>query len=838
MRLPILFDALWQDLKFGARQLRIHPAFALTAVSSLALGIGANTAIFTLVDQILLRLLPVERPHELVQLRAIGPRAGNQSGDGVHTFSYPAYVALRDRNSVLSGLSGQRVEPASLVGTDRSELINVGLVAGNFFQVLGVRPHLGRLLTPDDDRTRNSHPIAVLRYDFWRDRFGGRGEVVGSIIRLNGTPFTVVGIADRAFGGTDVSLPTEAWVPVMMKLAITPAWDGLDDERDAWFYLFGRLKPGVTFAQANAAMKVLYRQRQQEEVQREFFAKFPEQKDRFLRQDFSLIPASRGQSGLRRRFERPLLVLQWLVGVVLLIACTNVANLLLARGAARQREVAIRGALGASRTQLARQLFVESLLIALAGGAAGLFLSIWLARGLIRFLPFDPANLSLSPTPDLRILLFTSALTLLTALVFGLVPALRGSRLPAAATLKEEAGSISGGHTHVRLRKCFVALQVGLSALLLIGAGLFVRTLQNLRNVDLGFNLESVVMFGLRPATVYDPPRKLHVFRSVLESLSALPGVRSVAANRNRLLTGSRWDSSITLPGVEGRGDNQPWSYFNAVTPGYFETLGIPIKAGRDLSWSDWDSSRRVCLVNESFVNRYLDGATPVGRNMAQGARQTPDTEIVGVFADTRYDDVRGEIPRQTFINLAAILERVSGVTVYARIHGDPRQVLPLFRDQVRRVDPNLVVSDLRMLDEQLNMRLSNERILSFLSAGFALLATLLSIVGLHGVLSFVVARRTREIGIRMALGASRRSVVRLVFREMLFVILIGLTAGLAAGYLSGRYVESQLFGVRAEDPWVFAASGLALLAAALGAALLPAWRASHLDPVSALRCE
>jgi predicted permease len=827
-------DSIRQDLKYGIRQLRLNPGFTLAAVLSLALGIGANTAIFTLFDQIVLRLLPVRNPRELVQLRVEGGRFGSNSGDGVHTFSHPIYLALRDRNTVFSGLTGQRLESASLVGEDRSEMIRVGLVAGNFFNVFGVQPHLGRLLTPDDDKARLAHPVAVLQYDFWQKRFAGAGDIVGSTIRLNGAPFTVIGVSAPGFEGTDVGLQTQVWTPVMMKPVITPTWDALDDERTAWFYLFARLKPGVSIEEAQASMRVLYRQRQEEELQGQHFQRFPENRERFLRQSFSLVPASRGQSNIRSSFERPLVVLQWLVGFVLLIACTNVANLLLARGAARGREIAIRGALGAGRGRLIRQLFVESFLLALAGGTTGLLLSSWMTRGLIRILPYDPANLSLSTSPDLRILLFTTAITLGTALFFGLVPALQGSRVSPGTVLKEEAGSIAGGH--VRLRKFFVALQVGLSCLLLIGAGLFARTFQNLKNVDLGFDTENVITFGVRPATVYDDARKIQAYRSLVEGLSTVPGVKAIGANRQMLLTGGRWDSSVTIPGVEPRDGRDPWSFFNAVTPGYFEAMGIPVKAGRDLRWSDWGGSKKLCLVNEALVSEYLGGANAVGRLMAQGSKNTPDTEIIGVFGNARYEDVRGVIPRQTFVSMDSVIRSIGGVNIFARVQGDPRTVMGSLREQARRIDSNFIVSDMRTLDEQLNRRLSNERLLSFLSIGFALLASLLAVVGLHGVLSFVVARRTRELGIRIALGADKGRVIRLIMMGMLPVILFGIAAGVIAGLLCGRFVESQLFGVNAADPLVFVAGAAILLLASLLAAFIPAWRASRIDPMVSLR--
>lgn len=832
------FEALLQDLKYGFRLLRLNPAFTATAVLSLALGIAANTSIFTLVDQVLLRLLPVENARELVQFRMEGGRVGSQNGDGLHTFSYPMYIAFRDRNTVFSGITGQYTDRLSLLSDERGEMVETGWVAGNFFQVLGVKAHLGRVLADDDDQF-TSTPVVVLQHDFWRVRFGGRHDVIGSTIRLNGAPFTIVGIAAPEFGGTNAGLLTQLWAPVKSRISLSQSWKGdLENERYHWFYLFARLKPGMTLEHAQSAMRVLHQQRKEEEVNGEFFAKFPDTRDRFLRQSLSLIPADRGLSSLRRTFERPLVVLQWLVAVVLLIACTNVASLLLARSAARQREIAIRSALGADRWRVVRQLFVESLILAITGGAVGLFLSVWLTRGLVRFLPYDRAALGLSTTPDARVLLFTMAVTLATALVFGLVPAFRGSRVAAAATLKDEAGSVTAGHGHVRLRKMFVGLQVCLSLLLLIGAGLFVRTLDNLRKVNLGFVAEDVAMFGVRPATQYDDARKLQVFRALMEGLASVPGVKAVGANSSRLLTGGRWDSQITIPGVEAKDGNVPWSFFNAVTPGYFEALGIPVKTGRDFSWNDWGGSRKLCLVNEALVDAYLAGTYPVGRQLGQGRSVAADTEIIGVFGNARYHDVRGEIPRQTFVNIDSRIGAVGSVTVYARIQGDPRRIMPLLREQVRRVDSNLVLFDMRMMNEQLDMRLANERMLSFLSGGFALLATILAIVGLHGVLAFVVTRRTREIGIRIALGAPQRAVLGLVMREMAAVILLGLAAGATAAYLSGSYVETQLFGVKAWDGPVFAIGIGTLLTAALVASFLPAWRASRISPIRALRYE
>jgi predicted permease len=826
------------EIRLALRTLTKAPVFTAVAVLSLALAIGANTALFGLVDQILLRMLPVDRPHELVCLRVEGGRFGNNSGDGVRTFSHPFYLAFRDRSrSVLSGLTGQRLERASLVGTDRSELVDVGLVAGNFFEVIGVRPALGRVLGAADDRVKNGAPVAVLQHDFWRTRYNADPAIVGRTVQLNATTFTVVGVAAPGFIGTDATTSTKLWVPVTMKTAITPTWDELDDERSAWFYLFGRLKPGVSLTEAESALKVLYRQRQEEELKGGHFQRFPDMRAGFLKQTFILESASRGMSFMRESFERPLVLLQWLVGLVLLIACANVANLLLARAAARRREMAIRTAIGARRSQLVRQLLIESLVLAGAGGTAGALLSIVLSRALIRVITVDPSTLALQTTPDLRVLAFTAVVSLLTAVVFGLVPALQGSRVSPGLAMKEESGSVAGGH--VRLRKTLVGLQIGLATVLLIGAGLFVRTLQNLREVDLGFRTEHVVMFGVRPATVYDAERKRTVFRSLMEGVARVPGVKAVGGATSRLLTGGRSDGTITLPGAKVAAGRQPDSYFNSITPGYFAALGIPIRAGRDFTWDDWASAREYCLVNQALVDDYLEGQVPIGRQMARGREVTPDIEIVGVVANARYDGVRGEIPRQTFVMAGGKrLAAVSQLTVYARSTGDPRQVMPAIRQQVARVDPNLVISDMRTLDDQLNQRLMNERMLSLLSSGFALLATLLAVVGLYGVLAFVVARRTREVGIRIALGAGRGGIVRLVLREMLLVFAIGLAAGVGAAMLGSRYVQSLLFGVARLDPAVFTISTIALMAVALAAGLVPAWRATRIDPIKALRTD
>lgn len=830
-------DVLVQDLRYGFRQLRLRPGFAIAAILSLALGIGANTAIFSLVDQLLLRLLPVENPHALVQLRLDGARPGGNWGDGLHTFPFPTYLALRDRNAVFSGLTGQRVESVNLLDDGGTSSIAVALVAGNYFQVLGVRPSLGRVLGPDDDRVLNGHPVAVLQYDFWRSQYQGRPQMVGETIRLNGAPFTVVGVAAETFEGTSVGVPTKVFVPVTMQPAVAPTIPGLKDERPAWFYPFARLKPGVTLAQAEASMKLLYRERVEEELNQSYFSKFPEARADLLKQTFSLEPGERGDSGLRGRFERPLIVLECLAAVVLLIACTNIAGLLLARGAARRRDLAIRRAIGAGRGRIIGQLFAESVIVAVAGAAAGLVLGTWLTELLIALLPAGTNAISLSSTPDTRVLAFTIAVTIATSLVFGLIPAWQNSQIGPSLILREEAGAIAGGRTHVRFRKLFVAVQVALSAILVLGAGLFVRSLMNLQHVQLGMRPENVVTFLAGPAVPHDDARKLQAYRGLIEGLAGVPGVVAVGANRGAIFTGGRSDGTLT---IDGRSDTRepPFSFFNAVTPGYFAALGIPLKAGADFSWDDWGRGKRQALVNEALTDAYFDGNPPIGRMVGQGARSPTNIEIIGVFGNARYHDVRGDFPHQTFFNLDSVIERITRVSVYVRTAGNPEQVMPSLRSAVRRIDPNFVVSGMRTLNDQINSRMSNERMLSFLATGFAVLATLLALLGLHGVLVFQVANRTREIGIRMALGARRGVILRLIASEMVGVVVAGLAAGVAAGYWSGRFVQSQLFGIDADDPFVFGVAVFALLAAAAVATILPALRASRIDPLHAVRHE
>ena len=538
---------LAQDLRYALRAFRKSPFFVAVAVLSLALGIGANTAIFTLVDQLLLRLLPVKDPEQLVLFWGRGQHYGSNNGN--HKISYPMYTDFRGHNEVFSGMFCRWNTSLSVSAGGKTERVDGELVSGTYFQVLGVKAALGRVFTQDDDKTPGGHPIAVISYRYWFSRFGGSPDVIGKKLLVDGYPITIVGVSQAGYDGTDPGSSPQIRIPIMMEAQISPQFAefySMTNRRGRWVNVFGRMKPSVTLTQAKAALQPLFHQILEQEVREEAFARAdPETKTRFLKMWLELLPAAKGDSNLRRQFENPLLVLTALVGLVLLIACANVANLLIARATARQKEIAIRLALGASRSRIVSQLLVESLLLALAGGAAGLALAVWLDSALIRFLPTGDAPLVLSTTPDWRILAFNLGVSLLTGIIFGLAPALQSTRPQVAGTLKDQVGSIVGG-TSVKLRKVLVTAQVALSLLLLIGAGLFIRSLKNLKSLDPGFQTGNLIGFAIDPPmNGYKPDRALDFYRQLREGLNALPGVESAALAVIPVLTGDEWDSSM-----------------------------------------------------------------------------------------------------------------------------------------------------------------------------------------------------------------------------------------------------------------------------------------------------
>ena len=831
-------NSILADLRFSLRTLRKSPLFTTIAVLSLALGIGANTAIFTFVDQLLLRLLPVKDPSQLAVMFQQGEHYG--SNRGYHVISYPMYRDIREKNQVFTGVLGRRRAGVSLGFGGRTDLAHIDLVSGNFFDVLGVKAALGRTLTPDDDRTPGAHPVVVLGYSFWQNRFHGDRSVIGQTIRLNGLPMTIIGVSEQGFDGAEPGNHLEMAVPLMMKKQMTPEWDDLTDRRSRWVQVIGRLKPGVSLEQAKASLQPLHHQMLEMEVREAAFAKASQYtKDQFLKMTMNVLPAGQGDTGMHQAIAAPMYMLMAIVGLVLLIACANVANLLLARAANRQKEVAVRLSLGASRWQLIRQFLVESLMLSLAGGAAGIVVSIWVARGLLRFIPQESTDPLINTTPDARILLFTFALSIVTGILFGLAPAWQTTNPDVAPTLKDQAGNVMGGG-NVMLRKSLVTAQVALSLLLLIGAGLFARSLQNLRNLDSGMKLEQLVAFDVNPSLAgYDAARTRAFYQQLLERLGSNPGVSGTALADVRVLARNDWESTVTVEGYEAKPgeDMAPW--FNGVSPGYFNALGIPLLAGRDFTAKDDLAASKVAVVNQSFVKKFFDEKNPIGRHLGLGGDPgtKTDIEIIGVVRDTNYDELRKAPPRQVFI-AALQSKNMGGMTVFAKTVGDPLAMASTIRREVAGLDSNVPVYQLKTMTRQLDESLVLERFVSTLSSAFGILATVLAVIGLYGVMAYTVVRRSREIGVRIALGARSSQVVRLIMREVSLLVGIGVAIALPASYGLTRLIRSLLYGVEPFDPLTMATATLLLGGVALFAGFLPAWRASKVDPVRILRYE
>jgi predicted permease len=828
---------LLQDLRYALRTLRKSPLFTFVAVVSLALGIGANTAIFTLVNQLMLQLLPVQHPEELVLLNWQGAHYG--SNTGMNSLSYPTYQEIRDKNQVFSAMFAKFDMGMSLNVDGRTQLVFGEMVSGNFFPALGVRAALGRLFTASDDLYQGAHPQAVLSYGYWKTRFAADPGVLGRRIQVNGYPFTIIGVSQAGFDGVEVGTSPQIRVPMMMKHQLTPFYS-LNNRRGKFAQVFGRLKPGESAAQARAGLQPLFHQILEYDVKLPDFAKATDyNKQQFLRASLDVLPASHGRSSLRRQFSSPLWALMGMVGLVLLIACSNVANLLIARSTARQKEIAVRLAIGSGRARLVGQLLTESLLLSLAGGAAGLGLSILIDRALIAFLPVGIAPLTLSATPDRRVLEFSAAISLLTGVLFGLVPALQATRPDLARTLKDQAGAVVGG-VSVLLRKTLVVAQVSLSLLLLIGSGLFLQSLRNLRDLNPGFETQSLLTFKVNPTiNGYKPERSHQFYRQLMERISGLPGVVHAAFAVVPVLDDNEWDSSVAVEGYTAKESEGIDPHMQYVSPGFFDTLSIPVVVGRDFSLRDDQAAPKVGIVNEKFAQKYFAGGSPVGLHVGMGGDPGTklDIEIVGVARDTKYEDLRSEIPYELYIPYVQA-DFIQGMTCYVRGHGDAVNLSASLRQAVSAVDSSVPVYRARTLEQQVDQSLMTERLLASLSTVFGCLATLLAALGLYGVMAYMVARRTREIGIRMALGAGSGRVIWLVMREALLLAAIGISVGAPAAWALSRLIRTQLFGILPADPATTALGVAGIAAVAALSAYLPARRATGIDPMGALRWE
>ncbi|MDQ3009091.1 MAG: ABC transporter permease [Acidobacteriota bacterium] len=831
-----------QDLRYGARMLLKKPGFTLIAVATLALGIGANTAIFSLLDQVMLRRLPVEKPDELVVLRSPGPMRGHvssDSSDSFTSFSYPMYNALREKNAVFAGLMARYAIPLSVSFSGQTERAAGELVSGNYFEVLGVRPAMGRVFSLEDDKLAGAHPVAVLSHGYWTRRFGANPSVLNQTLLINGHQLTVVGVARAGFGGVQTGQRPDVFIPMTMQAQMMPGQDKrLTDWNDYWIAVIGRLKPGETSAQAEAGVLPLYQSLLVEQLP-SLRNPTKDWSDRFLAKRLLLTPGGRGRLVAQSDMGTPLWALFGMVLLVLLIACTNVANLLLVRGLGRQREMAIRLALGASRWQLVRQLLVESLLLSFIGGAVGLLLASWVSDALVRAVSDGGMMTGLSAGLDMRILTFGFALSVVTGIICGLLPARRVTRGDMVSALKDQSSASSASLSQTRLRKGLVVAQVALTMLLLVGAGLMARTLWNLRHVDLGMKPERMMTFSLAPdLNGYKPVQAIALANNLRESLSAVPGVQAVAVAEVSLLTNNNVGSNVTVEGAAERPNAETHVLKNWVGPDSFSALGTPLVAGREFKLSDNAVSQKVAIINETAAKQYFPTRNPIGARFAFGGGNVQlDTEIVGVVKDNKHSSVR-EQPKAFFYLPYAQDKEFGQITFYVRAMQDAATIGPLLRNEVRRLDANLPVFDLKTMETVIGESLFGERMMAFLSVCFGVLAALLAAIGLYGVLAYWVVQRTHEIGIRVALGAGPRDVRGLVMGQGIRLTLIGVVIGLAGALGLTQLMKTLLYGVGAADPITFVAVAVLLGLVALLACWLPARRATKVDPMIALRYE
>jgi predicted permease len=834
-------QTLLQDLRYGARMLLKNPGFTLIAVLTLALGIGANTAIFSLLDQVLLRRLPVANPDELVVLRSPGPIRGHGSSDSdiATSFSVPMYKGLRDNNQVFSGLLARYAIPLSVSKGGQTERAAGELVSGNYFETLGVRPALGRVLTMEDDKQIGAHPVAVLSHGYWTRRFANDPSILNQQLLINGHNLTVVGVARAGFTGVQVGQTPDVFIPLLMKHQMTPNWEGLEDWNDYWVALIGRLKPGLTAQQAEAGILPTYSALLAEQLPK--VQGWPKEKqDRFLAKRIELQPGAGGRQVVQADAGEGLWVLFGMVGMVLLIACTNVANLLLVRGLGRQREIAIRQALGAGRWRLMKQLLVESFLLALAGAVLGLIVAAWVNAALMQTVVDSMGIKGLTTNLDSRVLLFTMLLSVLTGVLCGLVPAWRSTRNDLTPALKDQGTNASGSTSQVRLRKSLVIAQVTMTTLLLVGAGLLTRTLWNLTKMELGVKPEQLLTFSVAPdLNGYQPEKVAQFVTQLSETALTVPGVQNIGVTNISAFTGDTNGRNITVE--KGPTDANPDDNtvsVSSIGPGYFATMGTALVAGREFARTDTKTSAKVAIINETAAKKFFPNRNPIGLRMAFGGGNVQlDTEIVGVVRDAKHANVREEIKPFVFSPYTQD-EDLGSITFYVRSVQDAATVIPSLRNQVNKLDPNLPLYDIKTVATVIAENLMGERLLAWLSLCFGGLAALLAGIGLYGVLAYQVVQRRREIGIRVALGASPGNVRWLVLGQGLRLTGIGIVLGLAGGYALAKLLTSMLFGVVGSDPISYVIAASLLLAVALLACYWPARKATKVDPMIALRTE
>lgn len=830
------------QLRIALRSLTRTPIVTTVAVLSVALGIGANVAIFSIFNQMLLRPLPVHEPDRLVNLVSPGPRGDASRSCGTAgscdaVFSYQLFRDLERVQASFTGIAAHRDFGANISYAGSSEGGDGALVSGSYFPVLGVAPAAGRLLGPHDEREQGGGHVVVLSEEFWRRRFGGREEVIGQLLTVNGQSLAIIGVAPRGFHGTTIGIRPLFYVPSSMRDLVMPPTKVLDDRRAHWLYLFARLQPGISSEQAGDALNGQFRHIMAD-------VEAPLQKgmsaatmEKFLARDIQLEPGARGQSRVPEQSRQPLTLLFSVTMIVLLICCANVANLLLGRAARRSTEMAVRLSIGARRSHIIGQLLSESMLLAVAGGAGGVLVARWTLTAMSLVLP-DSTGESLTVALDRDMLLVTGGLSVATGLLFGLFPAIHSTRPNLVIELKANAGQPSGAKAAARFRVTLATAQIALSMTLLISAGLFTKSLANVTRVDLGLRAEQLVVFGIAPMlNGYTVERSHDIFARLEERLRRLPGVTGVTSSMVRLASGDAWGGSFSVHGFPAGPDTDTQSMYTFVGADYLRTLGVPLLAGREITSADTFNAPKVAVVNEAFVKKFNLGRDAIGARIRRGRSGELDTEIVGVSGNTTYNEVKGEV--SPLVALAYRQDQNVGSThFYVRTSGSDDDLIASIPRVVREIDPTLPVADVQTMSAQVLENVSLDRFVTTMSATFAALATLLAALGLYGVLAYTVTQRTREFGLRMALGADSANVRRLVLRQVGLMTCIGAVIGLGAAFAIGRAAESLLFQMTARDPVVFAAATVVLIAVSLCAGLIPAHRAARVDPMTALRYE
>lgn len=830
---------MWTDLRFTIRSLRKAPVFVAVAVLSLALGIGATTSIFSLLYQVLLRSLPVQDPEALVIFHSDGPRPGRtQSDNNETTFSYPMFRDLRSRVTTFSGVIARAGFSAGFSSGQQTERIQAELVSGNFFDTLGLQPATGRLLHASDEGEPGENPVVVLSYAFWQDHFGGR-DIANQKVLINNHPMVVAGVTPAYFRGMMSGQSPDLYLPLnMMPTLDAESGEGFKKPNTYWLTIFARLKPGLTAQRAAAVSQPVFRSILQEEEP--LMKMRGKTRDQFLARLLELRPAAQGLNMLSRQWQKPLVVLMAMVGLLLLIGCANIANLLIARATTRQREIAIRLAIGATRGSLVRQLLTESLIVALAGGLLGLALSTILTEGLLRLLPPDETGGWLKPTIDNHVLLFSIAVSTVTGLLCGIIPAWQATRPDLAPSLKDQATSSSASRAHAAFRKLLVVAQISLSLLLLIGAGLLARSFVNLATHSPGFRSENLLTFSLDPVlSGYTPDRANGFYRQLTDRLQMAPGIQAVASAMFAPFANSDARTNVSVEGHPYREDEDTDCSLDGVSPGYFSALGLPLVAGREFTPADNHDAPKVVVVNEAFAKYFFGSVSPVGRRMAMGGGNDIklNMEIVGLVHDSQWSNLRDKPQRFYYVPFEQA-PNPGRITYFLRTALAPEQMGSSARALVQQLDPAVAVFDMKTMQVRIENTIYTDRLIATLAGAFGVLATILAAIGLYGVIAFMVARRTTEIGIRMALGAVEGDVLRMVMREVALLIGAGIFIGIPSAFALGGLVESQLFGLKAADPWVFIGCALLLALIALAAGWIPARRAMRISPIQALKYE